>query len=282
DQFCNTYEGALLIAISKSQVLQLNPSPSAVSFGPVSLGGVPVLTLQPAVSGGIDTEYLLNSFPFDAFGNSTSVVNELGLWQVKGGQHVTTGGAVTLVGQLISSETYAFPQPAASTGSGAVTTVDGLPITSEAFLNPDDDRMQSVQVVKDGYGLAMYAALNSAVTVPGDPSARDGVAWFKIDPQSAKISQQGYFSAAGSYIIYPTIFHAPNGTTTLVFSITSPTLNPSSAFAVMKPGASHFGGVNIAAEGTGPHFSFSDVLFNEARWGDYTASALDPSNGNIW
>ena len=41
DQFCNTYEGALLIAISKSQVLQEVASPFAVSFGPVSLGGVP-------------------------------------------------------------------------------------------------------------------------------------------------------------------------------------------------------------------------------------------------
>ena len=239
--------------------------------------------MQPAVSTGIDTEYLLNSFAFDAFGNSNSIVNDLGLWQVKGGQHVTTGGTVTLVGQIIASETYAFPQPAASTGSGAVTIVgtQKIPVTSEAFLNPDDDRMQSVQVVKDAYGLALYAALNSAVTISGDPSARDGVAWFKIDPQNAKIKQQGYVSAAGSYIVYPTIFHAPNGTTTLVFSITSPTLNPSSAYVVMKAGASNFGGVQIAAEGTGPHLSFSDALFAEARWGDYTASALDP-NGNIW
>ncbi len=282
DQFCNTYEGALLIAVSKSQVLQEVASPFAVSFGPVSLGGIPVLTLQPAVSTGLNTEYLLNSFPFDAFGNSQSIVNTLGLWQVIGGQHVTTGGTVTLVGQLINSEIYGFPQPAASTGDGSVTTVDGIPLTSEAFLNPDDDRMQSVQAVQDGHGVALYAALSSAVTIPGDPSARDGAAWFKIDAQGARVSQQGYVSAAGSYLMYPTITNTRNGTTALVFSITSPTLNPSSAFAVMKGDSSHFGGITIAAEGAGAHFSFSDVLFNEARWGDYSATAIDPGTGNIW
>ncbi len=289
DQFCNTYEGALLIAISKSQVLQEVTSPFAVSFGPVSLGGVPVLTLQPAVSTGLNTEYLVNSFPFDVFGNSNGVENDLGLWQVIGGQHVTTGGTVTLVGQVIASETYGLPQPAASTGSGAVvksvTTGSGLvlPIISEAFLNPDDNRMQSVQAVRDDDGVSVYAALNSAVTIPGDPSARDGVAWFKIDAQDARVSQQGYVSAAGSYMMYPTIVHARNGTTALVFSITSPTLNPSSAYVVMKAGSSHFGGVTIAAEGTGPHLSFSDgPLFNRARWGDYSATAIDPITGNIW
>ncbi|HLV97411.1 MAG TPA: hypothetical protein VKT82_01930 [Ktedonobacterales bacterium] len=284
DEFCATYEGALLIAVSKSQLLQEVISPIAVGFGPVSLGGIPVLTLQPAVSTGINTEYLLNSFPFDAFGNSNGVENLLGFWQVKNGQNVTNGGSVTLVGQLISSETYGLPQPAASTGSGTVVaTVSGFPITSEAFLNPDDDRMQSVQAVKDGSGVSVYAALNSAVLLSGDPSARDGVAWFKINAQAAKVSQQGYVSVAGSYIMYPTIIHGSDGTTALVFSITSPILNPSSAYTVMKAGASNFSGIHITALGASAHLSFSDAPpFSRARWGDYSATALDPGTGNIW
>src|SRR5260370_463900 len=151
DEFCgptqSVYEGALLIAISKSQLLQEVAAPNAVEFGPLALGGVPILTLQPAVGPGIGTEYLLNSFPFDQFGNNNSIANTLGFWRVKGGIHVTTGGTVTLTGTIITSETYAFPQPAASTGNGSVTLVSGgplknIPVTSEAFLNPDDDRMQ--------------------------------------------------------------------------------------------------------------------------------------------
>jgi hypothetical protein len=71
--------------------------------------------------------------------------------------YITTGsGVVTLNGRIIGSETYAFPMPAASTGTGAVD-VNG--ITSEAFLNPDDSRMQQVQLVNDDqHGLQLYAA----------------------------------------------------------------------------------------------------------------------------
>jgi hypothetical protein len=283
DEFCNAgYEGALLIAISKPQLLQEVASPNAVFFGPLSLGGDPLVTLQPGISAGIGTEYLLNSFPYDQFGNSNSIANTLGLWQVKGGQHVTTGGIVTLIGRIISSETYAFPQPAASTGNGSVTLVSGFPIESEAFLNPDDDRMQQVQVVNTNGDLDMYAAVNTAINIPGDPSARDGIAWFKVDLEGHSIEAQGYVAAAGSYMLYPTLFHSNSGTNTLVFSITSPTLNPSSAYVVMKSGAMSFGSVIITGAGADQHVSFSDVLFGRARWGDYTASALDPSGNNIW
>lgn len=287
DEFCgpleNNYEGALLIAISKSQLLQEVASPNAVEFGPLVLGGDPIVTLQPAISAGIGTEYLLNSFPYDQFGNNNSIANTLGFWQVKGGQNITSGhGTVTLTGRIIASESYAFPQLAASTGDGSVTTVSGNPITSEAFLNPDDDRMMQVQAVNNGGHVDLYAAVNTAINISGDPSARDGVAWFKINASSHSFEAQGYVAATGSYMLYPTIFHANSGTTTIAFSITSPTLNPSSGYMVMKAGATSFGAIKITGAGAGPHLSFSDVEFGQARWGDYTASALDPSGNGIW
>ena len=287
DQFCNAgYLGALLIAVSKSQLAQEVASPNAVSFGPVSLGGDPIVTLQPAISAGIGTEYLLNSFPFDQFGNNNSIANTLGLWQVLGGQHVTTGGTVVLTGEIISSETSAFPMPAASTGTGATTTVTvkgiPIPVLSEQFLNPDDSRMQQVQVVNDYGQLEMWASLSSAVTITGDPSARDGVAWFKIDVKAKRVAQQGYVASAGQYMLYPAILHTVEGSTTMVFTITSPKLNPSSAYTVMKSGATSFGGIAIAALGAGPHLSFAFPLSGRSRWGDYSAATLDPSGHNIW
>src|SRR5712692_4223719 len=67
DEFCgpgdNTYSGALLIGISKSQLAAQGPTPNAVSFPLLSLGGVPILTLQPAFGNNSSKEYLLNSFP---------------------------------------------------------------------------------------------------------------------------------------------------------------------------------------------------------------------------
>lgn len=288
DEFCgpgqNTFTGALLIAISKSQLLNEVASPNAVEFGPLVLGGVPILTLQPAVSAGIGSEYLLNSFPYDQFGNNNNIANTLGFWHVTGGQHVTTGGIVTLTGRIITSETYAFTQLAASTGSGTVVnTVSGFPITSEAFLNPDDSRMQQVQAVNNSGDIDLYASLPTALNIPGDPSARDGVAWFKIDAESHTFEAQGYVAAAGSYLLYPAIYHTANGTTALVFTITSPTINPSAAYAVMPSTSTSFGAIKIAAAGAGPHLSFSDAPpFNRARWGDYSAAVVDPSGTNLW
>jgi hypothetical protein len=284
DQFCNTgYLGALLIAVSKSQLVQEVALPNAVAFGPVSLGGIPILTLQPAISAGIGTEYLSNSFPFDQFGNSNSIDKSLGLWQVHNGQNLNKA---VLTGQIITSEVYAFPMPAASTGNGSVTTVTvgGLPIPvlSEQFLNPDDDRMQQVQVVNNNGTLEMWASLSTALTLKGDPSARDGAAWFKIDVANAKIAQQGYVGVAGSYLLYPAILQTNEGTTTMVFTITSTSINPSSAYTVMKSGSTHFGAVTIAAAGAGPHLSFALPLFGRSRWGDYSAAQLDPSGANIW
>lgn len=288
DEFCgptgNSYNGALLIAISKSQLAAQGATPNAISFPLLSLGGVPILTLEPAFGNDSGVEYLLNSFPYDQFGNNNSIANTLGFWQVHGDQNITTGsGTVTLSGRIINSETYAFPVPAASTGTGTVTVINGLPITSEAFLNPDDSRMLQVQLVNDDvHGLQLYAALDSAINIPGDPSARDGAAWFTLNPTRGTITDQGYIGVSGAYLLYPAILHTHEGTTAMAFTITSPTINPSAAYVVRKSTSNSFGSVKIAAPGSGPHVSFSDVLFGRARWGDYSAEELDPNGVDIW
>ncbi len=281
DEFCgNSYNGALLIAISKSQLVAQGATPNAVSFGFLSLGGVPILTLQPAFGNGSSNEYLLNSFPFDQFGNNNSIANTLGFWSVSGDTGITSGhGTVTLTGRIIGSETYAFPMPAASTGTGAVSGIE----TSEAFLNPDDSRMQQVQLVNDEKsGLQLYASLSTAVNISGDPSARDGAAWFVLDPMHARVSNQGYIGVAGAYLLYPAILHTTEGTTAMAFTITSPTINPSAAYVVRKSTSNSFGSVQTAALGSGPHISFADVIAGRARWGDYSAVELDPNGLDIW
>jgi hypothetical protein len=293
DEFCgpsgNNYTGAQLIGISKSQLVAQGPPPNAVSFTGLTLGGIPVLTLQPAFGNDSGNEYLLNSFPFDQFGNNNSIAKTLGFWVVTGGQNITTGtGTVVLSGQVIGSETYAFPGPAASTGTG-VSTGSGCAThtspceTSEAFLNPDDSRMQQVQLVNDEKrGPQLYASLSTALTIGKDPSARDGAAWFVLNPAKAKITNQGYVGVAGAYLLYPAILHTSEGTTAMGFTLTSPTINPSAAFVVWKSTSSHFGSVQTVALGTAPHVSFSDVPFGRARWGDYSALELDPNGTNIW
>ena len=141
DQFCGStlsdFQGALVMAISKPQLVAEAATVNDALFGPIALGNVPITGADPAIATG--TGYLVNSFPFDEFGNNNAVADTLGLWKLRNTGFVTTGSGTppTLFGRIIPSIGHVFPVPAASTGDGSVTNG----ITSEAFLNPDDSRL---------------------------------------------------------------------------------------------------------------------------------------------
>lgn len=273
------YFGATLFALSKSQLVAEASSIAEDVFGPLSLGGIPILTLEPAIgTTPSNTEYLLNSFPFaDGLITPNAVSKQLGFWTVSDGGDLSKGHPekVTLSGHIITSELYAFPVNAVSTGDGQVTNQF---ILSEPALNADDDRLLQVQFI-NGH---LWAALTTAVSIDKDPVVRDGVAWFNIDAKAGKVSSQGYIASQGNYLIYPAILHSAEGTTAITFTVTSATTNPSAAYVVRKADSGHFGSIQIAGAGTGAHLSFSDVLFNEARWGDYSAAAFAPNGKDIW
>src|SRR5207253_10787233 len=86
----------------------------------------------------------------------------------------------------------------------------------------------------------------------------------------------------GRYLIYPSIMRTSQGTTAIVFTATSPSLNPSAAYVVRKSDATHFGGIDIAARGTKPHISDAETDQGRPRWGDYSAATLDPNGRDIW
>ena len=236
DEFCgpggNNFEGAQAMVISKPQLVAESSVVDDATLGPVSLAGDPVTGLDPAINTGTATGYFVNSVPFLANGNNNPVGNTLGLWSITNTADVVSDpAAITLSGNVIDSESYAFPVPATSTGTGAVTTVDGLPITSETALNPDDSRLSGpVSVTHTLFGgIELWTALDAAVTPAGDTTARDGAAWFRIDVGSGAVAQQGYVTARGANLIYPAIGAPQFGTPVAVFTITSKTINPSAA-----------------------------------------------------
>lgn len=285
NEFCGpeqNFVGANLYAFSKSQLASLSPSVNEVSFSTLSLDGDPVLTLRPAIGDGTSTEYLLNSVAYDAAGNPENVANTLGFWQVSGGQNITSGtGTVTLTGRSIASEPYGFPVPAVSTGNGSQFGPRPY-VIQEQYLNPDDSRLEQVQYVS-GHGPArLYTSLNTALTVGGDPTPLDGAAWFDINPSNGNVNHQGYVGVAGTYLLYPSIVRSGSGTLMMGFSMTSPTLDPSTGYALSKNEGNGFSPVQTTGAGSGPHVSFSDILFAEPRWGDYSAIAFDPASGNVW
>jgi hypothetical protein len=68
------------------------------------------------------------------------------------------------------------------------------------------------------------------------------------------------------------------GSPEMVFTITSATINPSSAYTRLGSGQ-----ITTVAAGAGPHLSFSDAPpFNSARWGDYSFAQPDPDGNGVW
>ena len=261
-----TFEnGADVFIFSKPQLVAQG-AVNFTAFTQLALSGIPVTSLQPAIStSSTNTEFLANSFPFLADGENNPIANTLGFWKVTGDSNVTTGNfsAVILAGKVISSETYAFPVLALSTGSGAPR--------SSAFLNPDDDRLQACQFVSGN----TWCSLTTAINIKNDSATRDGVAWFKLST-SGGIAAQGYVASIGNYLIYPAIVHsAATGSTGIVFTLTSGSINPSAAYVFASSGSA-FGSVHIAARGAAPSTD------GASRWGDYSAAALDPNGKDLW
>lgn len=288
NEFCgpnqDQYGGTNLVALSKSQLAGLSNSVNATEWDLLSDdNGIPVLGLRPAIGDGTATEYLLNSVPYGADGNGTDS-SSLGFWQVTGGANITSGsGPVTLTGHSIATEPYAFPVNATSTGDGSCSVYHGhCEITSETYLDPVDSRLLQVQFVNDHGATRLYASLDTALTVGGDSTPVDGAAWFDVNPNTGKVNHQGYVGVAGTNILFPSMVRSSSGTLNMGFSMTSPTLNPSTGYAVSKNEGNAFSPVQITGAGSGPHKSFSPIVYGRHRWGDYSAVALDPITGNVW
>ncbi len=272
----NAFDGAVLFAISKSQ-LAAGGSTNFVTFGPVSLAGIPITTLQPAfTTSHSNQEFLLNSFPFDAQGNNATFSKTLGLWVLSDTKSVTAGGMPELSGTTITSELYAFPTPALSTNGLSLAT----------YFN--DPRMQQVQYING----QLWAALGTALLFQGSPVPFDGVAWFEIHPKvdssgmiaGAKFTHQGYIGSPGEYLIYPAIEHTAEGKTGIAFSLTSPTINPSTGYVVSGSDGVSFGSVHVTGVGSGPDIGFTCTIGfpQQCRWGDYSWATLDPNGQGIW
>jgi len=285
DEYCGStlsnYEGAIIDVISKSQVVSEASTVNYGILGPVALNGDPVVGLDPAINTGTSTAYFLNSVPFLANGNNNPVSSTLGLWSLTNTESITTGkGAPTLSSTAITSEQYAFPVPAPSTGNGSTTTYNSTTITSEATLNPDDSRLSAPVNVTPGSGggVNLWTSLDTALASSGAPTA-DGAAWFEVSTAKKKVIEQGYVAAkGGASLLYPAVYASSKGTGEIVYTITSPSINPSPAYNVIGKS-----GITIVANGSGPHWSFSDAApFFSPRWGDYSWAGPDPETGQIW
>lgn len=256
------FNGAQIYAISKSDLVSHASRVHFVHFDNLTVGGTVAASVQPATThDGHVAEYFLNSLdPFGTFDN------RLGVWALTNQEAVADGRTPTLSNVVITSQAYGVPPNAIQRGS-----------TSQ--LNTGDDRMQQVQFIEG----ELWGALSTSVTIPNDSAPRAAIAWFKIHPRldgqkigGAEVSSQGYVAYRGNYLLYPAIQANSQGTVAMVMTLSGPAFFPSAAYTVLSQDQNSFGGIKIAAAGTGPYDP------NATRWGDYSAAVLDPSGDSFW
>lgn len=289
NEFCgpatNDFEGPLLMVMSMRDLRNEAATLHTATVGPVLfLNGNLVVSFDPVYGTDSNTEYIVNSFPFDSNG-FRHTGSSLGLWKLSDTASVTSGqGSPSLTGSVIASEAYPFPIRAQSTGDGSLVRVVHTPrgdrfVISEAFLTANDSRLntQIQELTGTGGDITFFGALNTAVTPAGDTAVRDAGAWFEIDANAQAVVDQGYIDAAGLNVLFP-VAATSGPTTAFGFTVTSGTVNPSAAYSALGSGV-----INIVAAGTGPHLSFADgAPFFRARWGDYTAASVLPGTHGIW
>ncbi len=277
----SVFNGAEVFAISKAQLVAGASSVNFVRFGELSMAGAPAYHVQPAISySSPAAEYFLSSLD----PNST-FDNRLGLWAMTNRQSVTTGvGMPVLSSVILSSEAYGFPvnvptPPGYNTFLAAPTT---------GIVTPDFDAMQEVEYIHG----TLVGALNTSVTIPGDTSTRDGIAWLQVAPQlygqvvssASKVKHQGYIAVQGEYLLYPHINQVADGNMVVTFSIGGPSTYLSAAYAVKSASAKNFGVVQVAGAGTGPDngFTMTAAFGGVGRWGDYSNGEIDYATNQVW
>ena len=282
----------------------------------------PGFTVWPAQSPGTGwfatsdggTEYLLSSNAADeathpvAGSGGNYVSNQLVVWALKNTSSLNTPTpALSLSNKVIGVNTYAIPPKQQQPGSGTAPGVNapqghcindtttattagvgcwrllvGAP-GSEVVSRPDsnDTRMQQVMFANG----KLWGALDTALNPDGGPQ-RAGIAWYVINPASAKVTTQGYLGAAGYDLTYPAIGVTASGRGVMGFTATGDALYPSAAFASIDA-TNGVGAWNVVNGGTGaaPADGFTSYKAQvgnppRTRWGDYGAAAVD--GDSVW
>ena len=257
----NPFYGAQIYAFSKQDLVARKHTVHFAHFKDLSIGGHLALAVEPAITNGpADAEYFLNSI------DPTTTDNRIGVWAMADPSAVQRGRAPTLSSTVIRSEPFGVPPPAVQKGSSSL-------------LDSGDDRMQQVQYING----TLWGALDTAVTIPNDPVARAGAAWFNVRPTlggkrigEADLVRQGYVALKGNYLLYPAVQADFSGNAAMVLTVSGKNRFPSAAFTTLQNGQEAFGPITVAAAGTGPYDP------NSTRWGDYSWAQLDPATDTFW
>ena len=136
----------------------------------------------------------------------------------------------------------------------------------------------------------LWGAVNTVVKTKNGPT-RVGIAYFVAAPSvsggqvAATMPAQGYVSVNQQNVLYPAIGINSAGKGAMTFTLVGPDVYPSTAYVLIDEtngaGAVHIAGAGAAPEDGLTGYKREGADGRTARWGDYSAAAVDAS-GNVW
>ncbi len=307
--FKSGFYGAQIYALSKADLVTGSPV-SGTSWNTsdpqylFDLGGgdlAPGFTVWPAIApngiyaGGLGgTEYFLSSWAV-----YTGANDQISVWAVTGTSAIDTNpSSLNLIRATVAGMPYAVPgrstQKAGdypvgqclgdATCRGPVLGIAGAAVVPPlGRLDSNDSRMQQVSYANG----KLWGAVDTGLSIEGDPTPRAGVAYFVLLPQldtqnfKAKTVQYGLLGLSGNNLTYPAIAVTPSGRGVMAFTLVGDDYWPSAGYAGIDAlvGA---GDIHVAAAGLGPQDGFTEyrAYTNRPRWGDYGAAF--PDGNSIW
>jgi len=137
-------------------------------------------------------------------------------------------------------------------------------------LDSNDSRMQQVMYANG----KLWGALDTAVNVGGQ--SRAGIAYYVVNPASAKLVLQGQAGLTSTDLTYPAVGVTDSGRGIIAFTLTGDNDYPSAAYASLDAQVG-LGDVSVAAVGAGPWDGFTSYISfgsGRPRWGDYGATSV--------
>ncbi|WP_433966213.1 hypothetical protein [Tunturiibacter gelidiferens] len=281
------FQTALLIALSKRDLIAGSSSVSAAGFDGLPLAEGQAFSIQPSfpspgtvTTENRGTELLVSSLDFNG-----TVDNRLAVWSLTNTQSLNESVPnLNLQVTVIPTQEYGQPVPAVQrAGSYPLGQSLGEP---EEAIDTGDDRMMQVFYSQG----KLYAALNTVLLDPKGGGPRTGAAWFAIELNatfssvSAKIWKQGLIGIANGTVMYPAFAVNAEGNGVIAFSFTGENYFPSAGYVDFSKG-SVSPKVHLAGIGQTPDDGFSGYPEfgggGVGRWGDYSAAMVSP-NGDLW
>ena len=292
------FRGAQVYALSKHQLAAQAPSVNVALFdtaadATLQFEGAPGFTVWPAQSpNGVyatadnGTEFMMSSHAVFTNDGQDDVAL---VWSMTNTKSLDTTVTPALSLRSVPTIPYAVP-PTSFQEAGSIplatciATATCAPLVGATpFVNSiqrlpsNDSRMQQV-VFANG---KLWGALDTGLLVDGSTTPVAGIAYFVINPASAKVVRQGYVGLANNNLTYPAIAVSPGGRGVIAFTVLGADHFPSAGYASLDALAGS-GEVHVVSEGRGPADDFAGYrpLGTRPRWGDYGAAAYD--NGDIW